>query len=116
MFCQEFSALFFVLGPILHGRLFDPFRWLVEFPTIHVRRGDDAPRAPYFCVAVSRASSKTEAAGIYVSVFGASCSFFLWAYKMHYGRVLRSMVLIAVSRRRMSYLTSLVRVEEMPVC
>ncbi len=38
------------------------------------------------------------AAGIFVSAFGASCSFLLWAYKAHYGRVLRSMVLLAVSR------------------
>lgn len=36
-------------------------------------------------------------AGIFVSAFGASCSFLLWAYKAHYGRVLRSMVLLAVS-------------------
>eukprot|EP00752_Nemacystus_decipiens_P011759 g10435.t1 len=35
------------------------------------------------------------AAGIFVSAFGASCSFLLWAYKAHYGRVLRSMVLLA---------------------
>ncbi|CAN0039721.1 unnamed protein product, partial [Ectocarpus sp. 4 AP-2014] len=35
------------------------------------------------------------AAGILVSAFGASCSFLLWAYKAHYGRVLRSMVLLA---------------------
>ncbi|CAM9869338.1 unnamed protein product [Pylaiella littoralis] len=35
------------------------------------------------------------AAGIFVSAFGASCSFLLWAYKAHYGKVLRSMVLLA---------------------
>eukprot|EP00903_Cladosiphon_okamuranus_P012078 g11339.t1 len=40
-------------------------------------------------------SKSSMAAGIFVSAYGASCSFLLWAYKAHYGRVLRSMVLMA---------------------
>lgn len=48
-------------------------------------------------VTVHPVPKSSVAAGIFVSAFGASCSFLLWAYKAHYGRVLRSMVLLAVS-------------------
>lgn len=47
------------------------------------------------CTLVDEDEAETAIAGILVSVFGASCSFLLWAYKRHYGAVLRSMVLLA---------------------
>lgn len=50
----------------------------------------------FILVSVDEDEAETAIAGILVSVFGASCSFLLWAYKRHYGAVLRSMVLLAV--------------------
>lgn len=47
-------------------------------------------------LAVTKETTSSEVAGILVSIFGATSSFLLWAYKRHYGRVLKSMVVLAV--------------------
>lgn len=52
---------------------------------------------PVSPTAVNDESTSGVAAGIYVSAIGATTSLLLYAYKRHYGRVLKSIVLLAVS-------------------